>query len=58
LFTLSFILLPRGSAHKVLLPNALGPNSALPFAIPNISPASKLSNDFLIGYGPSMLFPN
>ena len=38
--TLSFISVPLGSANKDLLPKALGPNSALPFATPTIFPCN------------------
>ena len=56
-FTISLTFGPLGSARNDLLPSALGPNSARPFATPHII---FFSNSFMIlsiGYSPSMLCP-
>ena len=54
---MSLILGPLGSASKLLFPKALGPNSALPLAIPIISPFNSKLQAFLIGYLPLILVP-
>ncbi len=56
-FTISLISNPLGSAKSDLLPSALGPNSALPFATPTILFSV---NSFIIlstGYSPFILCP-
>ena len=48
---------PRGSANKLLLPSARGPNSALPLATPTILPSNNSFNNSTSGYCPGMLYP-